>query len=59
MKKVAEIFADSEKVTTFASAFEKQRFLRIRQRVYSKGARCVLRLEFQADAKFLKKFLED
>ena len=46
-KKDAQIFAGSEKVATFASAFEKYRFLQISRGFTIKELEIVLCAEFQ------------
>ena len=46
-KKDAQIFAGSEKVATFASAFEKYRFLQISRGFTIKELEMVLCAEFQ------------
>ena len=54
LKKDSDLFADSKKVATFASAFEKYRFLQ-RLKVYNKGAENRTEQEISKDAKVLEK----
>ena len=53
-KKDSEILAGSKKVATFASAFEKYRFLQ-RLKVYNKGAESRTEQKISKDAKVLEK----
>ncbi|WP_418425924.1 hypothetical protein [Alistipes sp.] len=53
-KKDADLLAGSKKVATFASAFEKYRFLQ-RLKVYNKGAENRTEQEISKDAKVLEK----